>query len=210
MARDGFPIVLSAASGTGKTTLAHLLRQRDECLALSISHTTRPPRGDEKNGIDYHFVDEETFQHMVDDAAFLEWACVHGHRYGSGAEATEALMQRSRDVVFDIDVQGANQIKRRLPRALLIFILPPSLDVLRGRLQRRGTDSRDEVDRRMAVARREIETGLDTFDFVIINENLDDALVDVAALIRGRRLGDVDRHAIRARLLGPSTILERP
>jgi guanylate kinase len=197
-------VVLSAASGTGKTTLAHLLLESLGDLRLSISHTTRAPRGEEADGVDYHFVDEENFKSMIDRNAFMEWAEVHGSYYGSSAESTEAMLADGHDVLFDIDVQGGRQIKERFKEAVLIFILPPSMAVLEQRLRRRGTDDAAVIERRLDAARGEIAEGLENYDYVITNEVLDRALFDLNAIVRAHRLAGLDRQKIKKRLLSPS------
>lgn len=201
MSRQGFPVVLSAASGTGKTTLAHMLLDGDHELRLSISFTTRPPRGEERNGVDYHFVDEATFRSMVARGDFLEWAEVHGNLYGSSAAWTEEQLVLGQDVLFDIDVQGGQQIKARFPDACLIFLVPPSFEELETRLRRRGTDGEAVIHRRLHAARQEIERGLETYDYVITNDRLDRALFDLTSIVRARRLKGLRRDKIRERLL---------
>jgi guanylate kinase len=203
VSRRGFPVVLSAASGTGKTTLSHLLLDGDGQLELSISYTTRKPRGAEENGVDYHFVDDPGFNAMIDRDAFIEHAAVHGHQYGSSREWTEQRLAAGHDVVFDIDVQGGRQIKRVFPEAVLIFIVPPSFPELEARLRRRGTDAEDVIARRLQAARFEIDAGLRDYDFVVTNERLEQALGDVAAIIRTMRLRAGDRSALRSHLLAP-------
>lgn len=202
MARMAFPVVLSAPSGTGKTTLAHLLVDSMPNLQISISHTTRPIRGNEQEDMDYHFVTDTIFDEMIDKNTFIEWAPVHGHRYGSSWNGTELALSEGRDVLFDIDVQGGIQIKKRFPRAVLIFILPPSMEILQERLVRRGTDSAELIAKRMQAARREVDVGLSHYDYVINNEQLDRALFDLTAIVRTHRLMGFDREKIRKRLLG--------
>jgi guanylate kinase len=201
MARKGFPVVLSAASGTGKTTLSHLLLDGDKDLRLSISFTTRDARGEERDGVDYRFVDPAEFQAMIDRGAFIEHAEVHGNLYGSSAEWTQQVLEEGNDVLFDIDVQGGNQIKERFPESCLIFILPPSMEALEGRLRGRGTDTDAVIERRLAAAREEIASGLDTYDYVVTNERLDRAIADLTSIVRAHRLKTLDREKIRSRLL---------
>lgn len=200
MARKGFPVVLSAPSGTGKTTLAHLLVSSREKLILSVSYTTRPMRMNEQDGVDYHFVDEEQFKKMIDEQEFLEWAKVHGQFYGSSAKWTFENLGNSRDVLFDIDVQGGLQIKQHYPDAVTIFITPPSFEELERRLIKRGTESRDIIDNRLAAARNEILVGLENYDYVINNENLDRALFDLTSIIRAHHIMRIDREKIKHRL----------
>jgi guanylate kinase len=195
-------VVLAAASGTGKTTLAHMLLQNDSALRLSISYTTRPLRGEEENGRDYHFVDDSAFKQMIENDSLIEWAEVHGHYYGSSAEKTQELMGQGWDVLFDIDVQGGLQLKQRFPETLLIYLVPPSMKILKERLTRRGTDSADVIERRLKAASQENEVGLRDFDYIITNDQLDRALFDITAIVRAHRLRHLDRGKIQNQLDG--------
>lgn len=201
MARKGFPIVLSAPSGTGKTTLAHLLVNSRDKLIISVSYTTRPIRGSEQDGVNYHFVDRQKFQKMVDNNEFLEWAEVHGNLYGSSAKWTTDCLENNRDVLFDIDVQGGLQIKKHYPDAVTIFITPPSFEELEKRLIKRGTETHENIKMRLESARSEILIGLEHYDYVINNENLDRALFDLTSIIRAHHIMRIDREKIKARLL---------
>jgi guanylate kinase len=200
MARKGFPIVLSAPSGTGKTTLAHLLNNSMDKLALSVSYTTRPIRGSEQDGINYHFISEELFKKMIEAEEFLEWAQVHGNYYGSGAQWTAENLENNRHVLFDIDVQGGLQIKKRCEEAVTIFITPPSFEELEKRLVRRGTESPESIQLRLKAAREEIIIGLEKYDYVINNEKLDRALFDLTSIIRTHHIMRIDRKKIQNRL----------
>ncbi|MCA9507894.1 MAG: guanylate kinase [Myxococcales bacterium] len=200
MARKGFPIVLSAPSGTGKTTLAHLLNNSMDKLALSVSYTTRPIRGSEQEGVNYHFIDNHSFKQMIDKDEFLEWACVHGNYYGSGAQWTAESLESGKDVLFDIDVQGGLQIKAHYPDAVTIFITPPSFEELEKRLLSRGTESHEHILKRLASARDEIKIGLEKYDYVINNEKLDRALFDLTSIIRTHHIMRIDRQKIENRL----------
>lgn len=202
MGRRGFPVVLSAASGTGKTTLSHLLLEGDKELRLSISFTTRPLRGEERDGVDYHFVDEPHFRQMIERGDFIEWAEVHGNHYGSSARWTEEVLSTGDDVLFDIDVQGGKQIRQRFPEACLIFLVPPTLEVLEGRLRGRATDDDTVIARRLDAARLEIDAGLETYDYVVTNDRLDRSIFDLTAIVRAHRLKMLSRADIRRRLLG--------
>lgn len=210
MARLAFPVVLSAPSGTGKTTLAHLLVDSLSNIEISVSYTTRPRRGHEQVEVDYHFVNDAEFDAMSARDAFLEWALVHGHRYGSSAEWTREKLDENRDVIFDIDVQGGLQIKKRFPKTVLIFILPPSLEELKNRLTARGTEVPEKIEKRLKAAREEIEIGLQSYDYVINNEKLDRALFDLTAIVRTHRLMGFDRAKIRKKLLGDLLELNGP
>ena len=171
-------LVISAPSGTGKSTVCRLIGSRSPEVALSVSFTTRRPRGREKNGVEYHFIDDAEFDRMVADDKFLEWAEVHGKRYGSGREATDMLVSAGKDVLFDIDVQGGRQIKQAVPEALLVFLLPPSIDELVRRLSKRKTESQREMQRRLQVAVWEMEQGK-SYDYHVVNDDLDRAVEEV-------------------------------
>ena len=190
----GLLLVLSAPSGAGKTTLAHMLEKDFPSAEFSISVTTRPPRGTEKNGVDYHFVDTLTFEQMIARNEFVEWAEVHGNFYGSSKKVVEQSWKRAGIGIFDIDVQGGNNIKRKYPDAVTIFILPPSMDELERRLRGRGTDSDDVIRRRMLAARAECEKGVQAYDYLIVNDVLADAYETLKGIViseRSRR-GRVD------------------
>ena len=204
MARRGFPIVLSAPSGTGKTTLAHLLNESMDQLALSVSYTTRAMRGAEQEGVDYHFIEKKEFQAMIERDEFLEWAEVHGNLYGSGSLWTKQNLKQGLDLIFDIDVQGGLQIKARTPEAVTIFIVPPSFEELEKRLIRRGTESPESIKKRLDNARAEVEIGLAQYDYVINNEKLDRALFDITSIIRTHHIMRIDRKKIEARLFEES------
>lgn len=200
MARQGIPIVLSAPSGTGKTTLAHLLVNSMDKLLLSVSYTTRNIRGSEQDGVNYHFISEERFLDMVSNNEFLEWAKVHDNYYGSGLLWTKNNMVNGLNVLFDIDVQGGLQIKKNYPDAVTIFITPPSFEELEKRLLRRGTESHDNIKKRLENARGEIMVGLSEYDYVINNEKLDRALFDLTSIIRAHHIMRIDREKIKNRL----------
>lgn len=187
MSRIGIPIVISAASGTGKTSLCLRLLETLSHISRSISYTTRAPRGEEADGRDYHFVDEATFDRMVGDGEFIEWARVFERRYGTGYQAVQRQLEGGVDVLLDIDVQGGSQIKERLPDALTIFLLPPSMEELRRRLVNRATDAEEAVARRLAEARVEIRQGM-TYDFLVVNDDFEQAAADLRAIVRTHRL----------------------
>ena len=176
--------VVSAPSGGGKTSLVNALLEQDDRVALSVSHTTRPPRPGERDGVHYYFVDEAAFEALVQRGAFLEHARVFDHRYGTGREAVERQLAQGYDVLLDIDWQGARQVRSSFPEARTIFVLPPSLTVLRQRLEGRGQDSATVVERRMRDARAEISHAGE-FDFLIVNDDFDDALERLKSIIRG-------------------------
>jgi guanylate kinase len=178
---------VAAPSGTGKSSLVKALLELDSHLVLSISHTTRKPRGQEQQGREYHFVDETTFRDMIRAGEFVEWAEVHGNLYGTSRGAIEDRIVGGHDVLLEIDWQGALQIKRLFPNAVLIFLLPPSWDELLSRLERRGEDDPQVIERRMANARVEVSQARH-FDFVIINALFEMALFDLKAIVHSQRL----------------------
>ncbi len=175
--------VVAAPSGGGKTSLINALLKMDDRIRLSVSHTTRPPRPGEENGVHYHFVDEPCFVSLVEADAFLEHARVFDNRYGTGRAAVERQLADGFDVILDIDWQGARQIRKTFPSCCSIFIIPPSLEVLRQRLEKRGQDSEAVIGRRMRDAQAEI-SHWDEFDFLIVNDDFDRALADLHSIIR--------------------------
>ncbi len=179
--------VVAAPSGAGKSSLVSALLQLDAHLQVSVSHTTRAPRGQEQNGREYWFTDEASFRAMVAGDEFFEWAQVHGNLYGTSRRAIDDRLARGEDVVLEIDWQGALQIKRLFAHAVLIFILPPSWDELRQRLLRRGEDPPDTIERRMVNARLEVAQARH-FDFVIINGLFETALFDLKTVVHSQRL----------------------
>jgi guanylate kinase len=179
--------VVAAPSGAGKSSLVKALLELDSQVQPSVSHTTRPPRGQEKHGREYFFVSGEEFDTMVLAGAFVEWAHVHGQRYGTSRKAIEDRIAQGADVILEIDFQGALQIKRIFANAVLIFILPPSWEELRSRLERRGEDSPEVIELRLKNAAVEL-TQAREFDFVIINELFERALFDLKAIVHAQRL----------------------
>ena len=189
--------VVAAPSGAGKSSLVKALMELDSRVQPSVSHTTRPPRGQEKHGREYFFVSQQEFDSMVLGEAFLEWANVHGHRYGTSKKAIEERVASGADVILEIDFQGAIQIKKIFSNAILIFILPPSWDELRSRLERRGEDAPDVIDLRMRNAAVEMAQ-VHEFDFVIINELFERALFDLKAIVHAQRLKYAAQRRARA------------
>ncbi|HNU11273.1 MAG TPA: guanylate kinase [Rubrivivax sp.] len=187
METPGNLFCVSAPSGTGKSSLVKALLELDSHLSVSVSHTTRAPRGQEQNGREYWFVAEPEFRAMVERDEFVEWAQVHGNLYGTSGKALQARLQRGEDVVLEIDWQGALQIRQRFPHAVLVFILPPSWDELRQRLMRRGEDSAAVIEQRMGNARKEVAQARH-FDFVIINALFETALFDLKTVVHSQRL----------------------
>lgn len=189
--------VVAAPSGAGKSSLVKALLELDSRVQLSVSHTTRAPRGQEKHGRDYFFVSDAEFDQMVLADAFVEWANVHQRRYGTSKKAIEDRIAHGADVILEIDWQGALQIKRIFANAVLVFILPPSWDELRSRLERRGEDAADVIDMRLENARTELAQAKE-FDFVIINELFERALFDLKAIVHAQRLKYLSQRRLRA------------
>jgi guanylate kinase len=179
--------VVAAPSGAGKSSLVKALLELDAAVRPSISHTTRPPRGQEIDGREYHFVSDAQFDELIQNQAFLEWASVHGHRYGTSRDSIEQRIAQGTDVVLEIDYQGALQIKKIFSNAVLIFIFPPSWDELRSRLKNRGEDSPEVIETRLKNAAQEMAQA-PKFDFVIINELFERALFDLKAIVHSQRL----------------------
>lgn len=186
-AGPGSLYVIAAPSGAGKTTLTRVALAQNPRLALSVSTTTRAPRPGEEDGVHYHFVSVEAFKAMQAGGEFLESAEVHGNFYGTTRSGIEALLREDRDVILEIDWQGAQQVRRIYPESVGIFIVPPSFDVLETRLQGRGQDSAEVIARRVANAREELQH-LDEFPYVIINENLEEALAELLAVFAAARV----------------------
>ena len=189
--------VVAAPSGTGKSSLVKALMELDSRVQPSVSHTTRAPRGQEKHGREYFFTSEAEFEAMVQAGAFLEWALVHGHRYGTSRKAIEERIAQGADVVLEIDFQGALQVKKIFANAVLIFILPPSCEELRSRLERRGEDAPEVIEVRLKNAAIETKQ-VHQFDFVIINEVFDRALFDLKAIVHAQRLKFAAQRRARA------------
>lgn len=182
MVREGILFVISAPSGAGKTTLCKEIIDFFPALRHSVSYTTRTIRPGERDGIDYHFVTRETFDAMMAEGAFAEWAEVHGNRYGTAIETLERFRSEGRDVLLDIDCQGAGQMKKSCRQGVFIFILPPSFTELRRRLQGRNTDAPEVIDRRIANARHEIREAV-WYDYLVVNDDFPRALEELKAII---------------------------
>ncbi|ASP16422.1 guanylate kinase [Neisseria sp. 23W00296] len=178
--------IISAASGTGKTTLVSRLLSAHADVRVSISHTTRAPREGERHGEHYYFVGTAEFEEMADAGGFLEHANVFGNYYGTSLAGLKALQNEGFDVILEIDVQGAEQVRRALPEAVGIFILPPSFAELAERLRGRGTDAPEVVEKRLRQARGEIEQSL-LFDYIVVNRDLAEAEAQLGAIIRAHR-----------------------
>ncbi|GAB3263377.1 guanylate kinase [Chitinimonas naiadis] len=178
--------VVAGPSGAGKATLVRGLLAADSKVQLSVSFTSRAPRDGEQEGRDYHFVSREDFLAMVGRGEFLEHAEVHGNLYGTSQKWITDVMASGQDILLEIDVQGAQQVRRLFPEAVGIFILPPSAEVLEQRLRNRGTDSEDAIVRRLANAREEIGR-LSEFNYVIVNEHIDQSVRDIIGIVRAER-----------------------
>ena len=187
MDTPGNLFVVAAPSGAGKSSLVKALLELDSHLRVSVSHTTRAPRGQEQHGREYWFIDEPEFRSMIEHGDFFEWAQVHGNLYGTSRKAIEQRLMNGEDMILEIDWQGALQIKQLFAHAVLIFILPPSWDELQQRLQRRGEDGPDVIETRMANAREEVAQARH-FDFVIINSLFETALFDLKTVVHSQRL----------------------
>jgi guanylate kinase len=179
-------IVVSAPSGAGKTTiLARVLRDLGG-IRFSVSHTTRAPRGAERDGVEYHFVDEAAFETLREEGGLLEWAEVHGNLYGTGVAEIERASAAGVDILLDLDVQGAAQVRSRVRDAVTVFILPPSYEVLERRLRGRGQDDEATIRRRLAAAGREIDA-FEKYDFAIVNDDLDACVEELKSIVRAAR-----------------------
>lgn len=180
-------LIISAPSGAGKTSLIKALVDAETRIEVSVSHTTRPMRPGERDGINYYFVSEAEFLSLRDAGAFFEWAEVFGNFYGTGIAQLEARLAEGADVILEIDWQGAQQVRRLLPDSAWAFILPPSVDALKLRLQSRGQDNDDTIDVRMGAARSEI-SHWEEADYLIINDDFDTALTELRAVVHSLRL----------------------
>ncbi len=176
-------VVLSAPSGAGKTTIARMLAERNPDFRISISATTRKPRFNEKDGVDYHFISEKEFQERVRKGDFLEYEQVHGYYYGTLKSAVEELLRQGYTVIFDIDVNGALNIKKHFPNAILIFIRPPSLEELKRRLRKRQTDDPKEIEKRLKRLPEEYAKAV-FFDYDVVNNDLEETVEKITHIIR--------------------------
>lgn len=197
------PFVISGPSGVGKTTVVERVLQADPGLRLSLSVTTRPPRAGERPGEDYTFIQREEFDRRIAAGAFLEWAEVHGQRYGTPRAALEQHLAAGFDVLMEIDVQGAMQVQKAFPEACLIFILPPSWTALAERLRARGRDGEEEVQRRLAIAAREIAAA-PRYDYAVMNADLETAVAEILQILAAERRRLRRLAAPLTELLGPA------
>lgn len=197
--RKGILFVVSAPSGTGKTTIAARIRKIVKGVKQSVSCTTRPKRENEKEGIDYHFISYEEFQRSIKNNKFIEWACVHNNLYGTPLNDTEEMLNAGCDILLTIDVQGACQLKKEIESGVYIFILPPSLDILRERLVKRMANTLDEIEDRLKEAENEIAR-IKEFDYIIVNKELDKAVNQVASIISAERCKRTNRNVLITKL----------
>jgi guanylate kinase len=186
MSAAGRLFVLSGPSGSGKSTLIREVRQKVPDLGYSISHTSRPPRGQEKNGAEYHFVSKENFQKMIDNGEFVEWAQVYHDLYGTSVSSLKSQITIGLDVIMDIDVQGARNIKDHFKDAILIYVLPPSLEILEKRLRDRGTDDEQAIRTRVKKAAQEIKNCV-SYDYLLFNDKLDQGVEELKAILIAER-----------------------
>ncbi|PYU94932.1 MAG: guanylate kinase [Acidobacteria bacterium] len=186
MAPSGNLIIVSGPSGSGKSVLAASVLKMVPGLTFSVSHTTRAPRGNERDGVEYYFVDKTRFEELIQKGEFLEWAEVYGNYYGTRRSFIDERLARGDDVLVDVDVQGARTIRQRRPEAISIFIMPPSYQVLRERLERRRLDKEYVIEQRLRIACEEIKHYRD-YDFLIVNEDLEDSIDKLRAIIIGSR-----------------------
>ncbi len=203
MAR-GILFVISAPSGTGKSSVTKGLLSSADGIDFSVSYTTRPRRNGERDGRDYHFVDDAGFDTMVARDGFLEWAHVFGHRYGTGREATEAALEAGRDVLLDIDVQGAQKVRESGIAAVSVFLLPPDFATLERRLRSRASDDEGQIRRRLAQARHEAGE-YRHYDYLVINDRLEQAVEEVRAIVTAER-----RRMVRLRADAERTLATFP
>lgn len=198
---QGLLIIVSAPSGAGKTSLVAALMARDPQLTMSVSHTTRARRQREQDGINYHFVSRQHFLDMVSQQAFVEHAEVFGHLYGTSSSSVAVERDQGRDVILEIDYQGARQIRERYPEAISVFILPPSRATLAARLEGRGEDTRSVIEQRLAMARSEMSSFAE-YDYLVVNDDFEVALQDMACIVRAERLRVVNQRQRLGPLLG--------
>ncbi|WP_315538552.1 guanylate kinase [Eikenella corrodens] len=200
---QGNIFVISAASGTGKTTLIARLLQHHSDIRVSVSHTTRAPRRGEENGKHYHFVSVPEFERMIEEGQFVEYAKVYGNYYGTSTQSLESLTRQGVDVILEIDTQGAEQIRRLLPQAYSIFIAPPSLATLEQRLNQRAADAPQVIAVRLAEARNEIEQA-HLFDYLVVNDDLTAAEAALLHIIKSQRYRLENQTPFLNELLGSS------
>jgi guanylate kinase len=195
MQQRGQIFVITAPSGTGKTTIIGALRERVSGIGYSVSHTTREPRDGEIQGKHYYFVARRDFEYMADTNQFVEWAHVYGHLYGTSYSSMESELSSGKDLLLDLDIQGAEAIKRHFSESLSIFILPPSMEVLEERLRGRATNHREDVDLRIRKAADEIKQ-CGEYDFIVVNEDLAQTVREIEAIILSQRARTKRRYPL--------------
>ena len=205
--QSGNIFIVTAPSGAGKTTLVAALLAAAKQVQLSVSYTTRAPRDGETHGRHYHFVDRATFESMIDRGDFLEYAEVYGNYYGTSETWIREQLSTGRDILLEIDWQGAQQVRRTFPEAIGIFILPPSVEVLEHRLRGRGKDDEATMQKRLAAARSEIDHVAE-FDYVVVNEELDEAVRDLVSVVRAERLTQLQQMERRGRQIAAMQSLD--
>ena len=198
---NGTLYIISAASGAGKTTLVSAVLEQVTDLEVSVSHTTRAPREGEVDGVNYHFIDKDTFEAMVEDGEFFEYATVFGNMYGTSRQHIQEQLLKGKDVILEIDWQGARQIRQLMSDCRSIYIVPPSTEALRERLTSRGKDDDEIIERRMRDAISEMSHYVE-FDYLIINDDFDEARENLAAIIKGNRMLHEHQQHQHADLLG--------
>ena len=186
MAQEGLPIIISAPSGAGKTTLCQVLKKRLPDLNFSVSHTTRPPRKNEQDGIDYHFIPKELFLEMTDRGDFLEWAKIHDNYYGTARQNIEDTLQKGKDLVLELDVQGVEALRTLKYQGVYIFVLPPSLEELEKRLSGRGTEQEAQIKQRLETGKKEIAKS-HLYDYAVTNVNVDESVDTILSIIQAEK-----------------------
>jgi guanylate kinase len=186
MAQEGLPIIISAPSGAGKTTLCQALKKRLPDLNFSVSHTTRPPRKNEQDGVDYHFVSREKFLEMNDNNEFLEWAKIHDNFYGTSRKNIVDTLQKGKDLVLELDVQGVESLRALKYQGVYIFILPPSMEELEKRLTGRGTEPDNQIKQRLEVGKKEIAKS-HLYDYALTNVNVDESVDSILSIIQAEK-----------------------
>jgi len=199
--KEGLIIVISAPSGAGKTTLCKRLLQTSSLFVYSVSFTTRPPRKNEIEGVDYYFVSRGEFKKMIEKGEFVEWAEVHGQLYGTSGKLLNRVIEGGKEVVLDVDVKGGVQIKKNYPYSVLIFLLPPSWEELEKRLRSRGTEDERKIKERIERAKKEVEYA-PYYDYLVINDDINKALEDLLAIIKAEhcRMNRFSKEELNARI----------
>jgi len=196
----GLVIVISGPSGSGKTTIARHLIERVSDIAFSVSHTTRALRGQEEDGHDYHYIEDKTFDAMVKNNDFLEWAHVHGKRYGTSKKHLQKYIEQGIDVILDIDVQGGRQIQQQIKESVLIFVVAPDLQTLGARLRSRRSDKEDEIERRLQVACSEIQDAI-FYPYWIINHDLEQSVDCLRSILMTERMRALNKSGLASEIL---------